>query len=106
MQSGRDGIPLEGDMLGVTTTKNGHQEEAHLEGNRQSEIEDPPEVVQREGEIVGVNIIENGHQEEARLEGNNQSEIEDPPEVVQREDSQSRVVSEQTDQVNDSHCIK
>ena len=47
-------------------------------------------------------MTEIGHQEEARLEGNHQSEIEDPPEVVQREDSQSRVVSEQTDQVNDS----
>ena len=65
MQSGRDGMPLEGDMLGVKTT-------------------------------------ENGHQEEPRLVGNHQSEIEDPPAVVQREDSQSRVVSEQTDQVNDS----
>ena len=36
------------------------------------------------------------------MEGNHQSEIEDLPEVVQREDSQSRVVSEQTDQVNES----
>ena len=36
------------------------------------------------------------------MEGNHQSEKADPPEVVQREDSQSRVVSEQTNQVNDS----
>ena len=62
MQSGRDGMPLEGDMIGVKMTENGHQEEAHLEGN-QSEIEDSPDVVQREEEGVGVNVTENGHQE-------------------------------------------
>ena len=48
MQSGRDGMPLEGESVGVNMTENGHQEEAHFEGNHQSEIEDPPEVVQRE----------------------------------------------------------
>ena len=41
MQSGRDGMPLERGMLGVKTTENGHQEEARLEGNHQSEIDDP-----------------------------------------------------------------
>ena len=48
MQSGRDGMPLEGESVGVNMTENGHQEEAHFEGNHQCEIEDPPEVVQRE----------------------------------------------------------
>ena len=44
MQSGCDGLHLEGDMLGVKTTENGHQEETRLEGNHESEIEDPSEV--------------------------------------------------------------
>ena len=52
MQSGRDGMPLEGESVGVNMTENGHQEEAGFEENHQSEIEDPPEVVQREDGVV------------------------------------------------------